>query len=80
MKSWRKSINWRNFFDFIKNRTNLKEWDIKNSDYELECTCGSPNCRKIITSQDWKIKELQDKYYDYFAEHLKEKIKKEREK
>ncbi len=58
----------------------MKEWDIKNSDYELECTCGSPNCRKIITSQDWKIKELQDKYYDYFAEHLKEKIKKEREK
>ena len=47
---------------------------LDNSDYKLECTCGAVNCRKIITGQDWKIKELQDKYYDYFAQYLKEKI------
>lgn len=47
---------------------------LDNSDYELECTCGASNCRKIITGQDWKIKYLQDKYYDYFAQYLKEKI------
>lgn len=51
---------------------------LDNSDYKLECACGSPNCRKIITGQDWKIKELQDKYYDYFAQYLKEKIDKMR--
>ena len=48
---------------------------LDNSDYELKCTCGASNCRKIITGQDWKIKELQDKYYEYFAPYLKEKIK-----
>ena len=36
------------------------------------------NCRKIVTGYDWKIKELQDKYYDYFAQYLREKIDKER--
>lgn len=53
---------------------------LDDSDYELECTCGTDNCRKIITGRDWKIKELQDKYYDYFAQYLKEKIDNEREK
>lgn len=47
---------------------------IDNEDYQFECTCGAENCRKIITGYDWKIKELQDKYYDYFAQYLKEKI------
>jgi SET domain-containing protein len=50
---------------------------LDDNDYELECTCGSENCRKIITGRDWKLKELQDKYYDYFAPYLKAKIKKE---
>ena len=51
---------------------------IDNEDYKFECTCGSENCRKVVTGYDWKIKELQDKYYDYFAQYLKEKIDKER--
>ena len=50
---------------------------LDNGDYELECTCGSPNCRKIITGKDWKRKDLQEKYYDYFAQYLKDKIDKE---
>lgn len=28
----------------------------------------------------WKIKELQEKYYDYFAQYLKDKINEERNK
>lgn len=51
---------------------------LDNSDYTMKCTCGATNCRKIITGHDWKIKELQDKYYDYFAQYLKIKIDKER--
>lgn len=51
---------------------------IDNEEYSFECTCGSNNCRKIITGYDWKIKELQDKYYDYFSQYLKDKIDKER--
>lgn len=47
---------------------------IDNEDYKFECNCGSSNCRHIITGHDWKIKELQKKYKNYFAAYLKEKI------
>ena len=53
---------------------------IDNEDYSFKCTCNSENCRGIITGFDWKIKELQDKYYDYFAQYLKDKIDYERKK
>lgn len=51
---------------------------IDNEDYSFECTCGSNDCRKTITGFDWKIKELQDKYYEYFVQYLKDKIDNER--
>jgi len=47
---------------------------IDNEDYKIDCNCGSKNCRKIVTGFDWKIKSIQDKYYDYFAQYLKDKI------
>jgi len=53
---------------------------IDNEDYSFKCTCGSDNCRGTITGYDWKLKELQDKYYDYFAQYLKDKIDNERRK
>lgn len=53
---------------------------IDNEDYTFKCTCGSENCRGIITGYDWKIKKLQDKYYDYFAQYLKDKIDIERQR
>lgn len=51
---------------------------IDNEEYSFKCTCGSENCRGTITGYDWKIKNLQDKYYDYFAQYLKDKIDMER--
>lgn len=51
---------------------------IDNEDYVFECTCGSSNCRRIITGYDWKIKDLQNRYYAYFAQYLKDKIDIER--
>lgn len=48
---------------------------IDNEDYSEKCHCGSPNCRHTITGFDWKNKQLQKKYYDYFAPYLKEKIR-----
>lgn len=47
---------------------------LDNEGYSMKCTCGSANCRGTITGYDWKKKELQDKYYNYFASYLKEKI------
>ena len=42
--------------------------------FEMECNCGSTNCRKKITRDDWKIAELQKKYAGYFSEYLQERI------
>lgn len=41
---------------------------------DLKCNCGSKNCRNVITDNDWKIKELQDKYRNHFAYYILKKI------
>jgi SET domain-containing protein len=41
--------------------------------FEMECKCGSGNCRKKITEYDWKLPELQKKYYGFFSQYLQEK-------
>lgn len=46
-----------------------------NSKFTLECACGTPSCRKVITGNDWKfLKDDADKYH-YFSAELKEFIK-----
>lgn len=52
---------------------------IDNEEYSFECQCGSAKCRHTITGFDWKIKRLQDEYYPYFAQYLKDKIDKSKE-
>lgn len=47
---------------------------IDNEDYSFECHCGSKRCRHTVTGYDWKIKEIQEKYFPYFAQYLKDKI------
>jgi uncharacterized protein len=46
-----------------------------DDDYELECRCGSSNCRKTITGKDWQRSELQQKYRGYFSHYLEGKIR-----
>lgn len=44
--------------------------------YNCECNCGSENCRGVVCRGDeWKSKELQDKYGKYFAWFILKKIK-----
>lgn len=47
---------------------------VDNEDYSFKCHCGSKNCRHVVTGRDWRISELQKKYYPYFAQYLKDKI------
>ena len=47
---------------------------IDNEDYSFKCNCGAENCRGVIMGRDWKIKRLQEEYYPYFAQYLKEKM------
>lgn len=49
---------------------------IDNEEYSFECTCGSEDCRKVVTGFDWKIEKLQRKYGRYFASYLEEKLNK----
>ena len=42
---------------------------------KMKCVCGAKNCRKIIKGTDWKNKELQKKYKNYFQPYIKEKIR-----
>ncbi len=45
-----------------------------NSFFTFECLCESKDCRKKIGENDWKIKDLQNKYDGYFQYYLQEKI------
>lgn len=52
------------------------DWATTDDDtYEMECKCGAATCRKIITGQDWRRKDLQEKYAGYMAWYLTEKIR-----
>ena len=42
--------------------------------WNMECHCGAPNCRKVITGNDWKVPELQECYRGYFQKNIQEKI------
>src|SRR6266496_6809001 len=45
-----------------------------DDDYSVECKCGAPNCRKILTRKDWQRPELQERYAGYFSAYLADKI------
>ncbi|MGH9969452.1 MAG: SET domain-containing protein [Pyrinomonadaceae bacterium] len=46
-----------------------------DEDYQLDCKCGTAGCRRVITGQDWRKKELQQKYNGYMSWYLERKIK-----
>ena len=46
--------------------------------FRMKCNCGSKNCRKVITGNDWKRKDLQEKYGRYFSPYIMEKIRRNR--
>jgi SET domain-containing protein len=52
--------------------------DYATIDHDCEpmtCRCGVPTCRGLITGRDWQKPELQQKYGNYFAWYLLEKIR-----
>src|SRR5438094_5902836 len=36
-----------------------------DDDYSVECKCGAPNCRKILTGKHWQREGLQTRYAGY---------------
>lgn len=48
--------------------------DADFEDYSFECHCGSPRCRKIVTTQDWQSPVLQQRYAGFFSHYVQTKI------
>ncbi|NOH03458.1 MAG: SET domain-containing protein-lysine N-methyltransferase [Chloroflexi bacterium] len=46
---------------------------------EFDCHCGSVNCRRKVTGNDWKLPELWQKYAGYFSSYLARRIEKLRQ-
>jgi SET domain-containing protein len=42
--------------------------------YSFNCSCGAKQCRKRVSTRDWKIPALQKKYKGYFSWYIQEKI------
>jgi hypothetical protein len=40
----------------------------------MACSCGAPDCRKIITGDDWRLRELQRRYAGYFSRYIQERF------
>ncbi|HEX7787037.1 MAG TPA: SET domain-containing protein-lysine N-methyltransferase [Methylomirabilota bacterium] len=45
-----------------------------DGDYTLDCRCGSPRCRRVVTGKDWTKPELQARYRGWFCWFLQRKI------
>lgn len=48
--------------------------------FYMECACGQPNCRGVVTGDDWKLPELQARYEGYFMPYLQRRIDRLRNK
>src|SRR5437867_379304 len=49
------------------------DWATTDDDtYQIECRCNARNCRSVITGQDWRKKELQEKYRGFMSSYLQE--------
>src|SRR5712692_3899780 len=45
--------------------------------FEMNCICGAPTCRGVITEDDWKRADLRKRYQGYFSQYLQERIEAE---
>ena len=43
-------------------------------DFRFTCACGQPNCRGVVTGEDWRLPELQARYRGYFMPYLQRRI------
>lgn len=42
--------------------------------FRMRCTCGSPMCRAVVTSEDWRRPDLQDRYGGHWTPALRARI------
>jgi uncharacterized protein len=42
--------------------------------WAMDCTCGSPLCRRVVSGQDWKRPDLQARYGAHFSPYVRRRI------
>lgn len=40
----------------------------------MPCACGAASCRRMITGDDWRLPDLQQRYAGYFSRYLQDRI------
>lgn len=40
----------------------------------MACSCGAPECRKMITGNDWRLPDLQRRYAGYFSRYIQDRF------
>lgn len=45
----------------------------------MKCSCDAPDCRRLITGDDWRLQELQRRYDGYFSRYLQDRFVKDGE-
>jgi len=43
---------------------------------DTRCRCGSPDCRRIITGDDWRREDVQERYRNHFSPFINRRIEK----
>ena len=43
-------------------------------DERLDCACGAPECRAVVTGGDWRLPELRRRYAGSFSRYLQDRI------
>ena len=51
--------------------TTQSNWMLDN-----RCHCRSPHCRRIITGDDWRRKDVQERYRNHFSPFINRRIEK----
>ena len=41
---------------------------------DTRCRCGSPHCRRVITGDDWRRKDVQKRYRNHFSPFINQRI------
>jgi uncharacterized protein len=42
--------------------------------FSMTCHCGSPGCRLVVSSEDWRLPALQERYQDHWVPALQVRI------
>lgn len=64
--------------DILAGEELTHDWATTDDDsYEMQCNCGAETCRRVLTGQDWRRQDLQEKYRGYMSWYLQEKIERE---